>query len=162
MRQKRTFALVVVGVFVACGVPAITEAQTPPSYAHPSYASDEETVHGRISSFDGQYDLQVRDDRGFIDHLHMRPGTVINPTGLRLVPGMSVSAMGYNRGKVFDVNEIDTPYTSTYPEPAYDSYGPLYYGYGPYYPYYYPNVIFAPGFGWGGRGGWHGGGGRRR
>jgi hypothetical protein len=159
MRKKRTFALVATGVFIACGFPVISGAQTtPPSYAHPSYASDEETVHGRISSFDGQYNVQLRDDRGFVDHLRLKPGTVINPTGLRLAVGMSVTAMGYSRGNVFDVNEINTPYASTYPVPASEYYGPVYYGYGPYYPYYYPNVIIAPSFGWG----WHGGGGWRR
>lgn len=121
-------------------------AQTP-SYARPGYASDEETIHGRILSFHGAYDVEVRDDRGFIDHVSLHQGTIINPDGLRLTPGMSVTVLGYNRGSTFQANEIDTPYTAEYPVPVYG------YGYGPYYPYtpyYSPRVIIEPSFGWGG------------
>jgi hypothetical protein len=68
---------------------------------------------------------------------------VINPTGLSLATGMSVTISGYNAGSSFDANEIDTPY-------AYD--GPIYYGGYPGYDY---------GFFFGGRpfrGDYHGGG----
>jgi len=116
--------------------PPPAEAAQPPSYARPGYASDEETIHGRIVSFSGAYKLEIRDDRGFIDHVGLRQGTVINPAGLRLAQGMSVTVLGYNRGSTFQANEIDTPYTSEYPVPAY--------GYGYYGPY-----IIAPSFGWG-------------
>jgi hypothetical protein len=115
----------------------------------PTYASREEVLHGRIRAISGQYDLQVSDERGFIDNVRMHKGTVINPTGLALAPGMSVTVLGYAHGSVFEANEIDTPYTVDYPVPA-----PVYpyYGYyGPYYPY--PNVIIGPGYGYGW--GWH-------
>lgn len=128
------------------GVPVSPGGAQTPSYARPGYASDEETIHGRILAFHGAYDVDVRDDRGFVDHVALRQGTVINPAGLRLSQGMSVTVLGYNRGKTFQANEIDTPYTSEYPVPAYG------YGYGPYYPYapyYSPGVIIAPSFGWG-------------
>jgi len=80
-----------------------------PTYARPA-ARGEETIHGRISSLDGKYHLNVRDDRGFVDSVDMHPGTIINPTGLPLQPGMAVTIIGYNRGNTFAANEIDTPY----------------------------------------------------
>ena len=94
--------------------PATAGAQPLPSYAQapPSYASgDEENIHGRIVSFDGRYALQVRDERGFIDHVQLHQGTIINPTGITLEPGMIVSILGYNAGPYLAANEIDTPYT---------------------------------------------------
>jgi hypothetical protein len=82
----------------------------PPSYARPSYASGDETITGRIASFDGKFHLEVRDDRGFTDHVELHQGTVILPTGLELQPGMSVTIHGRNAGTIFAAGEIDTPY----------------------------------------------------
>jgi hypothetical protein len=110
----------------------------------PSYASGEEVIRGRIASIDGKYHLQVRDDRGFVDSVTLHDGTVINPTGLRLSPGQSVTVMGHNTGKSFAANEIDTPYAN-YGFPAY-AYGYPPYGYG-YDPYpYRPYPAFGFGF----------------
>lgn len=111
-----------------------------PSYARPAAHSDEESIRGRIESIDGKYVLQVRDDRGYVDNVMMHQGTIINPTGISLAPGMSVTILGYNRGRYFDANEIDTPYTVSYAYPY-----PVY----PYpYPYYYPpGIVIAPRFG---------------
>jgi hypothetical protein len=147
--------LVVIGAFAlwAPAAPARAAASPTPSYARPAPASDEETIHGRILSFNGQYDMQVRDDRGFVDHVRLHQGTVINPVGLTLTSGMSVTMMGYARGDVFQANEIDTPYSVSYPVPV-PVYGSPYY---PYYPYYGSGVIIAPEFGWG----WHHHGWRR-
>jgi hypothetical protein len=137
----------------ACGLlalPAVAQQAPPqtgpaPSYATPpqpapppSYATTEEHIRGRISSFDGKYTLEVRDDRGFIDNVTLHDGTIINPTGLRLAVGQSVTVLGHNAGKTFEANEIDTPYAN---------YGAAFYGYAPYgyYPYYaYP--AFGIGF----------------
>jgi len=104
-----------------------------PSYARPAPAGGEETIHGRISSFDGKYHLNVRDDRGFLDSVDMHQGTVINPTGLTLQPGMAVTILGFNRGHAFAANEIDTPYLSyglapvVYPYSFGFGFGPVYY-----------------------------------
>jgi len=103
--------------------------------ALPSYATGDEAVHGRVSGFDGKYSLDVRDDRGFVDHVQLHDGTVINPTGLRLSSGMRVTVYGHTSGSVFTANEIDTPYH------AY----PVAYGY-PYYPYY-PGPFYGVGLG---------------
>jgi hypothetical protein len=110
----------------------------PPSYAQPSYGSNEDVIRGQIVSFDGGYNLQVRDDRGYIDAVTLHQGTIINPTGLRLSPGMSVTVRGVNRGAALDANQIDTPYTT--------------YGAVPVYPYAYPAFAYpypAYGFGYG-------------
>ena len=103
-----------------------------PSYARPSYGSDEEVVRGQIVSFDGGYNLRVRDDRGFIDTVELHQGTIINPTGLRLAPGMSVTIRGVNRGNALDANQIDTPYQSygVVPVPYPVAVAPYGYGYG--------------------------------
>jgi hypothetical protein len=125
---------------VALALPFAASAQGAPSYAEPpSYASHEEQIQGRIVSFDGQYDLRVRDSRGFVDRVRLHQGTVINPTGLTLAAGMSVTILGNSGGNVFNANVIDTPYQTVY-------------GYGYPYPYYGPEVGVWVGGRWGG--GW--------
>ncbi|HTX02670.1 MAG TPA: hypothetical protein VMD07_03230 [Candidatus Acidoferrales bacterium] len=111
-----------------------------PSYAKPSYASTEQTIHGRVTVVNGTY-MEIADSNGYIDRVQLHQGTIINPTGIRLAPGMTVTIMGHNNGHLFLANEIDTPY-------QYD--GPYaYYPY-PYYPYYGPPVYFGLGIGFGG------------
>ncbi len=128
-------------------VPLAAQAQYAPSYAQgqPSYASSEENLHGRVISFDGAYNLRVRDERGFVDAVQMHQGTIINPTGITLQPGMIVSVLGYNAGPYLAANEIDTPYT--------------YYGGMPWYgghPWYYWGPSISLGFFFGNVGWWHG------
>jgi hypothetical protein len=160
-------AAVSAALVVAACIPAVTDAQTAgqpiPSYARPS---DDAVISGRISAITGKYDIEVRDDRGYIDHVALHDGTIINPTGLQLAVGMSVRILGYNRGEVFAANEIDTPYAS-YPgyvvAPAYPAYPypyPAYFGFGyaPFFgygPYWGPRAGVT--IGWGGYyGGWYG------
>ncbi|HEV3158011.1 MAG TPA: hypothetical protein VGZ00_11765 [Candidatus Baltobacteraceae bacterium] len=116
-----------------------------PSYAQPPPMSQDEQVRGRVVNFDGGYSLSVRDERGFVDNVRLHPGTIINPTGITIAPGMVVSIVGYNAGDFFAANEVDTPYT--------------YYGGVPYYlghpwDYYGPSVDL--GFYFGRVGWWHG------
>jgi hypothetical protein len=104
--------------------------QDRPSYASPG----EDSVRGRIISFDGQYNLTVRDDNGYVDHVQLHQGTIINPTGLTLHPGMSVTILGVNQGSILAANEVDTPY----------NYGPrIAYGYPAYA---YPPIAVGLGF----------------
>lgn len=120
----------------ASGIPVAASAQDVPSYAQPAYASADETIHGRIRSVEGAFTISVDDDRGFIDNIQLHQGTIINPTGLTLSPGMSVTILGANAGSAFSANEIDTPYTYAGPLPT-----PVYYGAG----YWCPG--FAYGYG---------------
>jgi hypothetical protein len=125
-------------------LPVAARAQGVPSYATTPVAQDQD-IHGRITSFDGGYNVAVRDERGYIDNVRLHPGTIINPTGLTLAPGMVVSVLGYNAGSYFSANQIDTPYT--------------YYGGVPYYaghPWNYYGPSISLGFFFGNVGWWHG------
>jgi hypothetical protein len=117
-------------------LPGAASAQDRPSYA----TADEDSVHGRIVAVKDQYNIDVRDDKGYVDHVQLHQGTIINPTGLTLHPGMTVTVLGVNSGSTLAANEIDTPYNYS---PAV-AYGPYPY-YGPYYaPYaFYPSVALG-------------------
>jgi hypothetical protein len=129
-----------IGLFAA--VPAA--AQPVPSYANPN---TDETIHGTIAAVNGPYNISVRDARGFIDNVTLHQGTIINPTGLTLEPGQSVTIVGRNDGSALAANEIDTPYALY---PAYGYYGyPYPYGFGPSY---HVGLRFGRGFGFGFRG----------
>src|SRR6202035_5329663 len=108
--------------------PLAAQAQDLPSYAQPAAVSEDEQIHGRIVNFDGQYSLQIRDERGFVDNVQLHQGTIINPTGLTLAPGMVVSVLGYNAGPFLAANEVDTPYLFTSGVPYYAGRPWNYYG----------------------------------
>ena len=133
-------AVNVVAVTAMLAFPLAAAAQGLPSYAH----HDNEKITGTVTSFDGRYSLQVRDDRGFIDNVQLHQGTIINPTGLTLAPGMQVTIYGQPQGRHFAAVEIDTPYHYVSAVPVY-----------PYpYPYPYPYSYWharwrGPGFGFG-------------
>jgi hypothetical protein len=155
-------AFIALAVTAVTAIPSVAFAQSAPSdtpsYAAPapSYGSTDETIKGRIASFDGAYSLQVRDDRGYIDNVTLQQGTVINPTGIRLSPGMAVTIHGVNRGHTFAALVIDTPYASYGPVAVYP-YGYPVYGYPvypyPVYGYGYPYSRISIGFGFGFGGG---------
>ena len=127
--------------------PLAAHAQDVPSYASGGPAANgEENIHGRVASFDGAYTMAVRDERGFLDNVQLHQGTIINPTGLTLAPGMVVSILGYNAGPYIAANEIDTPYTF---------YGGVPYYAGHVWDYYGPSIGLA--FFFGNVGWWHGG-----
>jgi hypothetical protein len=75
--------------------PTVALAQDAPSYAQPAGqpVAEDGQIQGRISSFDGGYNLIVQDDRGYTDNVQLHDGTIINPTGLTLAPGMVVSIL---------------------------------------------------------------------
>ncbi|HMD01505.1 MAG TPA: hypothetical protein VKG44_00945, partial [Candidatus Baltobacteraceae bacterium] len=133
--------------------PPSVQAPQAPYYAPPPvYASQDETIHGRIQSIEGTFNLTFADDRGFLDNVVLRQGTIINPTGLTLAPGMAATIIGFASGNAFNANEIDTPYTYSGPAPT-----PAYYGAGWWYPGYAygygPSFSLALFFGSGG--GWY-------
>jgi hypothetical protein len=130
----------------ALAAPVAVQAQEVPSYA--STQADDQQIRGRVVGFDGGYNLSVRDDNGYVDNVQLHDGTIINPTGITLAPGMVVSVVGYNAGQAFDANEIDTPYT-------FDDGVPYYAG----QPWTYYGPSFDLGFFFGNIGWWHGGGG---
>lgn len=140
--RKALAALAAALILVA---PLAARAQIAPSYSEQPAGDGEAQIHGRILSFDGAYSVQVKDEKGYVDAVQLHQGTIINPTGITLAPGMVVSIMGYNAGQFFAANEIDTPYTFYAGRP--------YYGGHPY-DYYGPSV--GLGFFFGNVGWWHG------
>ena len=124
-----------------------------PAAALPTYAtpSADQTIRGTIASVVGKYDIRVRDERGYIDHVRLHDGTVITPTGLTLAPGQSVTVVGRTAGSAFAANEIDTPYVAEYqrvaspylyPGYGYGAFGPYDVGFGPaFYGGYYPSQV---------------------
>jgi len=143
MRAARLIAALVSIAAFSAPLTALAQqvptAAPAPSYARPSNLNGEETIKGRVTSFDGKYALQIADERGFTDSVALHQGTIINPTGLHLESGMRVTIIGYNRGRSFAANQIDTPYQSYGFEPAY----PVYYPY-PVYPVYSIGIGFGP------------------
>lgn len=125
--------------------PLAAQAQDVPSYAAQPVSQDQ-NIHGRVTAFDGGYSLTVRDEKGYIDNVRLHQGTIINPTGLTLAPGMVVSILGYNSGTYFSANEVDTPYQFVGALPYYGGHPWNYYG---------PSVSLGFFFGTGGW--WHGG-----
>ena len=97
-----------------------------------SYADGgSQQIQGTVSSIDGTWNLTVDDSNGYTDNIALHQGTIINPTGLTLEPGMSVTIDGYADGQSFDAMEIDTPYQYDGPAPT-----AVYYGGGAWYPGY--------------------------
>jgi hypothetical protein len=144
MNIMRTFIAALAAVLLITA-PLAARAQIAPSYAQNGDSADAQ-IHGRVISFDGGYSLQVRDEKGYVDNVQLHPGTIINPTGITLAPGMIVSILGYNSGSYFGANEIDTPYTFYSGVPYYSGHPWDYYG---------PSVSL--GFFFGNGGWWHGG-----
>ncbi|SRR5665213_71041 len=149
---------------IACGVfagslalgaatlPASVAAQSAPPYARPESvpANGIETIHGVIESIEGPYRISVRDDRGFIDDVTLRQGTIINPRGLRLRPGMIVTISGYVSASTLTADQIDSPsqYDAGPPGGSYYGSYPDYYDYGQYYggvPVETTTIIVQPG-----------------
>jgi opacity protein-like surface antigen len=131
---------------LALAAPVAAQAQEVPSYAA---VQNDQQIQGRVTGFDGAYNLQVRDNNGYVDNVELHDGTIINPTGLALAPGMIVSILGDSAGPVFDANEIDTPY-------AFENAVPFYAG----HPWDYYGPTISLGFFFGNTGWWHGASGR--
>ena len=155
--HKTTLACLAATLFL--GTPLAAGAQYVPSYATP--VARQESIKGILTGFNGAYIVYMRDDRGYDDHVTMHDGTVINPTGIKLVEGMRVTIYGYTNGSTFGANRIDVsppdyggnPY---YSNPYGDSYGGSPYGYGGS-PYGYGNSYGGWGPWWGVGVGWWGG-----
>ena len=143
---KRILAAIALALpLTAFALPAM--AQDAPSYAQPAAQAvdDDAQIRGRITGFDGGYNVQIRDENGYIDSVQLHEGTIINPTGLTLAPGMIVSILGYNAGPYFAANEVDTPYTYAGGVPYYAGHPWNFYG---------PSISL--GFFFGNTGWWHG------
>lgn len=129
--MKRISPKRLLGVAVAAAAlisPAIASAQEYPTYAT---AGADQQIQGTISSINGTWNITVADSDGYSDSVELHQGTIINPTGLTLQPGMTVTIDGYPDGSNFDAVEIDAPYQYAGPAPTAAYYGP-----GSWYPGY--------------------------
>ncbi len=180
--RSRTFSvtksLAALGTALFLAFPALASAQqtygNQPSYAQPppvapTYANQTK-ITGTISGFDGQWVVYMHDDRGYTDHITLHQGTIINPTGIKLLEGMKVTVYGYADGSTFQANAFEvaySPYSQYYTadgNPAYgygdSGYGDSGYGYGSPYGYGYGYAPYGLGiginWGWGWGWGWPG------
>jgi hypothetical protein len=109
LTQTLAVALVL-GATAAASAQTKTAVPSTPVTAAPQYAlSREQTVHGVITSINGKYGLTVKVGQADMDSVTMHRGTIINPTGLQLRPGMQVTITGYPDSGSFDVDKIDAP-----------------------------------------------------
>jgi hypothetical protein len=112
--------------------PSIAFAQEAPAFDNAG-----QQIQGRIAAINGTWNITVADANGYADSVDLHQGTIINPTGLTLEPGMNVTVDGYSDGSNFDATEIDTPYQYEGPPPVAVYYGPdawypgYAYGWGP-------------------------------
>jgi hypothetical protein len=84
--------------------PILTSALLAAAVALPDH-----TVHGVITALHGKYELVIRDDHADDARVTLHRGTIIQPTGLRLEPGMQVTISGHPDGATFDAVEVDAP-----------------------------------------------------
>jgi hypothetical protein len=113
---------------VASAALAVTFAVAAPLAASAQQAEDQQ-LQGTVQSINSTFNITVLDSNGNLDNVELHQGTVINPTGLTLAPGMNVTVDGYADGSQFDANVIQTPYQYSGPAPI-----PVYYGPGWWYP----------------------------
>jgi hypothetical protein len=141
--EKQLFTLFS-ALALACAIGSLAASADTPSYANPAMPGTD-TIRGTIAAVNGKYNISVRDERGFIDNVTLHDGTIINPTGLTLAPGQTVTIDATANGQTLMANEIDTPYVY------------LAYPYA-WYPYGYAGPVFGVGFGFRDRGhfGFHG------
>jgi hypothetical protein len=99
-------------VLAALVLPVAASADAP-NHAAPS---GHQTIQGVIRSIDGKYGLTVRVGQGLLDSVTTRQGTIINPTGLQLQPGMRVAIAGHADGDTFEADRIvGSPFTENIP-----------------------------------------------
>lgn len=152
--MKSRLALQVIAAVAVAALPLAASAAVP----------GQEQLKGTVTAFNGKYSLHVEDTKSKdIDAVQLHQGTIINPTGLTLRPGMKVTILGTpSAGGVLDANEIDTPYHVAYDQNLgygrYGGYGGFGsgYGFGPGFGYdgfygggpFFGGPLFGAGFGW--------------
>lgn len=113
VRAKNRVFVMLLTLVLAAGPGAAFAQPAPsgaPSYAvpAPAAAGDRETIHGNVASFDAASgNLQLNDDRGFVDTVQLGQNTVVRPDNAQLLPGAVVTIVGAARGSVFAADRID-------------------------------------------------------
>ncbi|MHB8153984.1 MAG: hypothetical protein ACYDGW_08725 [Vulcanimicrobiaceae bacterium] len=100
-RMLRLVPGLALGACLAAGIAAVPATAAVPGQV---------TLKGTVTYFNGRYTMHVIKKNGNVDAVKLHQGTIINPTGLTLRPGMKVTILGVERHGVLHANEIDTPY----------------------------------------------------
>jgi|ERR1700688_2054138 len=115
--MRRILYLAAVAAIALLAVPPVSSAQPYSPYQYGQYAA-QDYITGRVGAFQ-PYNLWLGGNNGL--HVTMHDGTVINPTGTTLQPGMRVRIWGYwNDNGTFEANQIDVgpPGSSVYSYPV--------------------------------------------
>ena len=67
-------------------------------------------VQGTIAQIVGKYDIRVKTTRGDLQDVTLQRGTIINPTGMTLRPGIRVIVRGTATANSIAAKQIDTPF----------------------------------------------------
>ena len=102
MIQKHIIAAALVGF-------ATSVALTGTAFAD-DVALTQNQVQGTITQIVGKDDIRVKTTRGDLQDVTLRRGTVINPTGMMLRPGIGVIVRGTTTANSIVATRIDTPF----------------------------------------------------
>ena len=83
-------------------IPNLPNIQWPWSNNGGNYGPSSSEISGTVSSFGG-YNMTLNGGQS----VSLHQGTVINPTGTSIQPGMNVVVIGYQSGNTFNANEVD-------------------------------------------------------
>jgi hypothetical protein len=70
-------------------------------------AGGDVTITGSIATIDAAGNMDLNDDQGYSDTVHLDQHTVIRPAGTQLVAGMAVTVVGLNRGSFLAAERVD-------------------------------------------------------
>jgi hypothetical protein len=97
--------------YIAAALIGLASVSAVPSKASAAdVAIAQNHVQGTIVEIVGKYDVRVKTARGDIADVTLRPGTIINPTGMTLRPGIAVTVLGSANANSFAATRIDTPF----------------------------------------------------
>ena len=103
---------------VLSGLLALSIAALPLSAFAQSRLENAESITGHVAAIVDVDNVDVNDDRGFVDRVRLRQDTAIYPRGSRLEPGMAVTIVGTNRGSFFAADQITLTGQIAAPVPA--------------------------------------------
>jgi len=118
MSDMRTIIIAALA-FGSLASPALAQPAPPP--APPPPPPPREAVQPALVGvivFARPTTIQIRTPEGRFVTLHLRQGTVINPTGIQLAPGMRIAVAGDPTASVLDARNIDTLDRGTAAPPA--------------------------------------------
>jgi len=93
-----------VGAVATTAAPAAAQYLAPP-YAYGAYGAPANALIGTVTYF-YQFNMTVQGPNGAVVPVQLHQGTIINPRGSTIVPGMQVTVRGYWSNGQFFANRI--------------------------------------------------------